>query len=165
MIRFALQSERLGPLLPSAREMVRKIHSKLSLQPAESKSGRSNLGVCPAFGCSPLRQSPARDRPRDGSAPDTLAGAAKRPSHALPILGVGYRGPHRRSRDASDTAPSGDISDIDRLTSGDRNAGWGSDRSRPRRFRLCQWTTHYSERKVRQVSRIAATSEYRGRTG
>ena len=72
MIRFALQSERLGPLplvnhfiqrfgwrtrsigtshltnaaqfpmlapwnTPSAREMVRKIHSKLSLRPAESK--------------------------------------------------------------------------------------------------------------------------------
>ena len=64
MIRFALQSERLGPKLvqnskvlqtfdleftpptagrpgntPSCRKMVRKIHSKLPLQPAESKMG------------------------------------------------------------------------------------------------------------------------------
>jgi hypothetical protein len=31
-------------------------------------------------------------------------------------------------------------------------------------FRLCHWTAHHSERKVRQVSPIAATSEYRGRT-
>jgi hypothetical protein len=43
MIRFALQSERLGSLLPSAREMVRKIHSKLSLQPAESKMSDNAL--------------------------------------------------------------------------------------------------------------------------
>src|SRR6516225_14654 len=69
MIRFALQSERLGPKLvqnskvlqtfdleftpptagrpgntPSCRKMVRKIHSKLPLQPAESKTGRSRPG-------------------------------------------------------------------------------------------------------------------------
>src|ERR1039458_2016962 len=37
----------------------------------------------------------------------------------LPIFGVGYRGPHRRSRDAADTAPSGDISDIDRFACSD----------------------------------------------
>jgi hypothetical protein len=96
--------------------------------------------------------------------PTHLLVQQKGPSHALPIFGVGYRGPHRRSRDASDAAPSGDISDIDRFACGDRNAGWGSDRSRPRRFRLCHWTTHHSERKVRQVSPITATSEYRGRT-
>ncbi len=83
----------------------------------------------------------------------------------LPIFGGGYRGPPRRSRDAADAAPSGDISDIDRFACGDRNAGWGSNRSRPRRFRLCHWTAHHSERKVRQVSPIAAASEHRGCTG
>ena len=96
MIRFALQSERLGPLLPSAREMVRKIHSKLSLQPAESKppnsvttgtkSGASSAGRPSTPARAALRHAkrcwgemPCRRATSDTTAPDAYDSAMIRP--------------------------------------------------------------------------------------
>ncbi|MGI8568152.1 MAG: hypothetical protein ACR2KT_03240 [Methylocella sp.] len=98
----------------------------------DTASEGSKLGGCPAFGCSPLRYSLARDRPRDRGAADALAAVVKWPGHTLPVFGVGYRSPDRRSRDVADTAPGGDLSNLNRLAGSNRDAGWGSDRSRPR---------------------------------